>query len=293
MKILLLGKNGQLGWELNRTLRTFGDLIALDYPDIDFSNLGSIHNLITEIQPEVIFNATAFTAVDRAEDEPERAMNINAKAPGLLAEVAKERNAVLIHYSTDYVFDGTKKTPYIETDSTNPINLYGKSKLEGERYVSQVDGAFLTLRTSWVYSLRGENFVTKLLSWSRERSTLQIVSDQLGSPTWSRMLAEVSAQLLAIGKQDILGWTKERKGIYHLAGQGIVSRFRFAQAILDYDPHPEEHITREILPSKTIGFPTPAQRPLYTALNCELFENTFKLQLPPWEDSLQLAMDYR
>jgi len=291
MLILLLGKNGQLGWELNRTLRTVGDLIALGRPDIDFTNLGSIHSLIKKIQPNVIFNATAYTAVDHAESEPERALAINAKAPGLLAEAAKEINAVLIHYSTNYVFDGKKEIPYVETDSTNPINVYGKSKLEGEHLVTQVGAAYLILRTSWVYSLRGDSFVTKVLGWSRKNSSLRIVSDQVGSPTWARMLAQVSAQLLAIGKQDIFRWAKERKGVYHLAGEGITSRLQFAQAILDFDPHPEEQVAREILPSKTIEFPTPAQRPLFTALDCDKFATTFGLRLPPWEKALGLAMD--
>ena len=296
MRILLLGKNGQLGYELHRGLSTLGELIAVDYPEIDFTDPGSIHQTVLQFQPEVIFNATAYTEVDHAEKEPESARAINGEAPGLLAEAAKTLGAVLIHYSTDYVFDGKKGIAYVETDKTNPLNIYGESKLTGERNITQVDGSYLILRTSWVYSTansrnpRSKSFVTKVLNWSREHPILRIVTDQVGSPTWARMLAEASAQLLAMGKQNITEWIQDRKGIYHLAGDGCASRFQWAEAILHFDSHPEIQVTRELQPALTTEFPTEAIRPLFSALNCERFAATFGLRLPPWEEALQLAM---
>jgi dTDP-4-dehydrorhamnose reductase len=218
-------------------------------------------------------------------------MAINAAAPGVLAEEAAALGAALIHYSTDYVFDGLKGSAYIETDTPNPLNMYGKSKLAGEQAIRQAGGTFLILRTVWVYSLRRDSFVTKVLEWSRRQSTLRLVTDQVGNPTWARMLAEISAQLLAKGGKDPLSWLEERKGLYHLAGSGIASRLEWAQAILRCDPAREEQLTREIQPALTAEFPTPARRPLYSALNCDKFTDTFDLRLPDWEEALRLAME--
>jgi dTDP-4-dehydrorhamnose reductase len=210
MRILLLGKNGQLGWELHRTLQPLGKVFAVDYPEIDLTSPDSICKTVREYQPELIINAAAYTDVDRAESETEIAVAVNGRAPGLLAEQAQTICAGLIHFSTDYVFDGKKGSPYIETDTPNPINVYGRSKLEGEQSVSQVNGSYLILRTSWVYSLRRESFVTKVLRWSREKQTLRIVSDQIGSPTWARMLGEITAQMLAKAGGDVVysGWER-------------------------------------------------------------------------------------
>jgi len=296
MRILLLGKNGQLGWELHRCLSPLGELIAVDYPEINLTDLGNVHQTILQYKPDVIFNATAYTEVDHAENEPEIAGAINGTAPGLLAEAAKTLGAALIHYSTDYVFDGRKGSDYEETDTTNPLNTYGKSKLMGEHNITQVDGSYLIIRTSWIYSivnnhnLRSKSFVAKVLNWSREQPTLRIVTDQIGSPTWARLLAEASAQLLAMGKQNVLEWINDRKGIYHLAGEGRASRFEWAQAILRYDPLPENQVTRELQPALTVEFPNLAERPPYSALNCGLLASTFGLRLPPWENALRLAM---
>jgi dTDP-4-dehydrorhamnose reductase len=296
MRILLLGKNGQLGWELHRGLSTLGDLIAVDYPEIDLTDPGSVYKTILQLKPEAIFNATAYTEVDQAEDEPDVANVINGEAPGLLAEAAKILDAVLIHYSTDYVFDGSKGSAYVETDNANPLNAYGKSKLAGEFNIAQVDGSYLIIRTSWVYSTvskrdqPGKSFVSKVLSWSREHPTLRIVSDQVGNPTWARVLAEATTQLLAMGKDHFQEWIKERNGIYHLAGDGCASRLQWAQAILRFDPCKEKQVVRELQPALTSEFPTKAQRPLYSALNCEKFITTFGLRLPPWENALELAM---
>jgi len=291
MHILLLGKYGQLGWELQRTLAPLGDLIALDFPEIDLKQEENLSQLIHNIRPQVIFNATAYTAVDRAESEPEIAKAINAHAPRVMAEEAKKMGAVLIHYSTDYVFDGTQGSDYLETDTPNPLNIYGQSKLAGERAIQEVGGSYLILRTSWVYSVRRNSFVTKVLEWSRTQTSLRIVSDQVSNPTWCRMLAEVTAQLLAMAGRDVAGWLDERRGIYHLAGSGRASRFEWAQAILEMDPRREEQTVHEVQPALTSEFPTPAVRPLHSALNCDHFTDTFGLTLPDWREALKLALE--
>jgi len=291
MKILLLGKYGQLGWELQRSLSPVGSVTALDYPEIDLVQEDNMVKMVRAHHPEVIVNATAYTAVDKAESEPEIAMAINARAPGLLAEEAQRLGAVLIHYSTDYVFDGKKGSEYIENDLPNPLGVYGQSKLGGERSIQEVGGNALILRTSWVYSLRRDSFVTKVLQWSRQQPVLRLVSDQVSNPTWARMLAEVTALLLVKGGDGWLEWLSERRGLYHLAGSGYASRLGWAQAILRLDPKPAEQLAREIQPALTADFPTPAQRPLFSALNCDLFGSTFGLHLPPWEETLRLAME--
>ncbi|MFC2025785.1 dTDP-4-dehydrorhamnose reductase [Chloroflexota bacterium] len=290
MRILLLGNRGQLGWELNRTLLTLGDVATWDYPDIDLTQPENVTNIIADVRPEIIINATAYTAVDRAESEPEIADAINHRAPAIMAEQARDLGLVFIHYSTDYVFDGTKGSPYTEEDAPNPLNVYGHSKLAGEIAISQVGGAYLILRTSWVYSLRRDSFVTKVLRWSREHHTLRIVSDQVSNPTWARTLAEISAQLLSKGDQDLWGWITQSRGIYHLACDGYTSRLQWAEAIIRYDPRKQEQITQIVEPAKTTDFPTAAQRPRFSALDCSKFKNNFGLSLPGWELSLKLAM---
>jgi dTDP-4-dehydrorhamnose reductase len=291
MRILLFGKHGQLGWELRRSLMPLGEVAAWDYPEIDLKNGACLRQLIQTIHPDVIVNATAYTAVDRAETEQEIAMAINADAVAIMAQEACSIHAALIHYSTDYVFDGAKGSAYDETDAPNPSGVYGKSKLAGEEAITQTDAAYLILRTSWVYSLRRDSFVKKVLQWSRQQRTLRVVSDQVSNPTWARALAETSALLLARGGTTILSWLQERRGLYHLAGSGFASRMEWAQAILRLDPQPQEQVTTELLPALTADFPTPAQRPLYSALNCQRFQETFDLALPPWEQTLALAME--
>lgn len=292
MRIALLGKIGQLGWELQRTLHPLGPLLALDYPEIDLLSPDPLVARLLDFAPQIIINATAYTAVDQAESELERAMAINAHAPGLLAELAKDTGALLIHYSTDYVFDGSKGHPYVETDLPAPLNNYGKSKLEGENVIQQVGGLYLIFRTSWVYSLRRDSFVTKLLGWARQNTTLRVVEDQVSNPTWARMLAEATAQLLSatILSHNGLDWLAECTGLYHLAGSGYASRLEWAQAILELDPHPQEKQVRQLIPARSDEFPTPARRPLFSALNCQKFTQTFGLCLPDWRVALALAM---
>jgi dTDP-4-dehydrorhamnose reductase len=291
MRILLLGHTGQLGWELRRTLAPLGEVRALDYPDIDLTRPEGVRRMIKETQPELIVNATAYTAVDRAEQEPETALAINGVAPGVMAQEARRLGEALIHYSTDYVFDGRLGRPYVESDAPHPLGVYGESKLAGERAVQAAGGAYLILRTSWVYSTRRGNFVLSVLEWARRQPRLRIVTDQVGNPTWARMLAEASAQLVARGRQDVAAYFRERSGLYHLAGDGSASRLDWAKAALRCDPHPEEQLAREIQPAVTADFPTPAERPLFSALNCDKFAGTFGLRLPPWEAALRLALE--
>lgn len=290
MKILLFGRNGQLGWEAQHTLKPLGDIIACGRAELDLTNLEMLRRMIREIKPQVIVNAAAYTAVDRAESEPELARTINAKAPGVMAEEAQALDIPLIHISTDYVFDGEKGSPYIEEDKTNPLNMYGQSKLEGEQAIVQVGGAHVILRTSWVYSLRGDNFVTKIIAWSREQETLRVVSDQIGSPTWARMLAETISGMVDRSLPNLGEYFGERSGIYHLGGKGSVSRFDFAKAILRLDPRSKEQVTRRLEPALTADFPTPARRPLITSLDCSRFEQVFGTRLPGWEENLRLAL---
>jgi dTDP-4-dehydrorhamnose reductase len=291
VKILLLGNTGQLGWELNRTLLTLGELTALDYPQIDMADPGSIQTTLREQKPNLIINATAYTDVDKAESEPEKAMAINATGPGILAEEALKTGAALIHYSTDYVFDGSKGTAYTEEDQPNPINTYGLSKLRGEQAIQQAGGACLILRTAWVYSMRRPCFVTKVLEWARTRKVLRIVDDQISSPTWARMLAEATAQIIAQGRGESVDYIKEKTGLYHLAGGGSCSRYEWAKEILELDPKKEEQMVKELLPAKSSEFPTPARRPLFSALNCDHFNANFGLRLPPWGMALRMAME--
>ncbi|MCI0520167.1 MAG: dTDP-4-dehydrorhamnose reductase [Chloroflexi bacterium] len=290
MKILLLGKNGQLGWELQRALAPLGDVTALDFPEINVAEVETAIPAFIQASPQVVINATAYTAVDRAEQEADLAFAVNARAPGVLAEAARSLGAAFVHFSTDYVFDGGKGSPYVESDVPNPLGVYGRSKLAGEQAVAAAGGAYLTLRTSWVYSLRRESFATKVLGWARQQETLSVVDDQVGNPTWARMLAEVSALLLARAGADPAAWLGERRGLYHLAGDGYASRLAWAQALLRLDPRREEQVVRQLLPAKTADFPTSAQRPLFSALDCSRFNQVFGLRLPPWEAALEMAL---
>jgi dTDP-4-dehydrorhamnose reductase len=287
MRILLLAKNGQLGWELHRALLPLGEVKAVDFPQINLEKPDTYVNFIHEFRPDYIINPAAYTAVDLAETEQERTRNINAVAAGILAEEASRFNSILIHYSTDYVFDGKKGALYLEDDETNPLNTYGLSKLQGEQKIQSVGGVYFIFRTSWVYSLRmAGGFVSKVLEWSRQQPQLRMVTDQVGNPTWARMLAEITALLISRGKDYLC----KRAGLYHLAGGGFASRYEWAQAILNLDPHKQEQVATALLPALTADFPSPAERPLFSALDCSKFENTFNLKIPDWKTALELAM---
>jgi dTDP-4-dehydrorhamnose reductase len=291
MKILLFGKHGQLGWELNRTLQPLGEVEAYDYPEVDFSEPSSLEPLVRMIKPRIVINAIAYTDVDRAESEVDKARLINAEAPAVLAAACRDLGISFLHYSTDFVFDGRKETPYMEDDRPSPLNTYGQTKLEGERAVLGAGGANLVFRTAWVYSLRGNNFVTKVLRWARTQPELRVVNDQVGNPTWARALAEVSAQLVAKAGLAPLPWLSERSGLYHLAGRGIASRYEMAQVILQVAQAASPLAATKILPARTDDFPSNAVRPKYSALECSRFERVFSLRLPDWKVALRLALE--
>jgi dTDP-4-dehydrorhamnose reductase len=287
-KILLLGKNGQVGWELQRTLAPLGQVWALDYPEVDFAEGAALRKLVLGHQPQIVVNACAYTAVDKAETEPERAMLINGLAPGVLAEAAKQLGALLVHYSTDYVFDGTKRTPYVETDVTNPLSAYGRTKLAGDQAIQQVGCNHLIFRLCWVYGARGQNFMLTMTRLARERETLRVVADQIGSPTWSRMIAETTS--LALKQVLSLGEARESSGVYHLRAGGETNWHEFASRIIELMPSAERKC-KAVEAITTADYPTPAQRPAYSVMSCEKLRRTFGLVLPDWEQSLRLVLD--
>ena len=291
MKILLIGSSGQVGWELKRTLATLGEIFAPDEHELDLAATQRTREVVREFRPNVIVNAAAYNDVEKAETDTDLVMTINGVTPGVLAEEAHELGAVLIHYSTDYVFDGGKGAPYTEQDIPNPINVYGHSKLAGDRAIRDVGGSYLILRTSWVYSMRSRrNFMAKVLHWAREQRTVRVVDDQVSSPTWCRLIAESTAQILSQGIHDLMGFFESRTGLYHIACAGFCSRYQWAQVILEEDPHHEEQIALEVLPAKTKEFPSLAKRPKFSALNCDLLSDHFGIRLPEWKHGLRLAL---
>jgi dTDP-4-dehydrorhamnose reductase len=289
-RILLLGHTGQLGWELHRCLLPLGEVHAEAGPKIDLAQPETLRPLIRGVQPALIVNAAAYTAVDRAEGEPELARRVNAVAPGVIAEEAERVQAALIHFSTDYVFDGTATQPYTEDDTPAPANVYGQTKLEGEKAIQSVAGSYLILRTSWLYGFRRRSFPVQVLEWARSQRVMRVVSDQIGSPTWCRMLAQVTALALAPGIESIGPWIRERAGVYHLAGSGQASRLEWARAILELDPRCDEQVTVSVEPAATSDFDNEAKRPAFSALDCARFRDVFGLKLPDWREALQLAM---
>ncbi|GAX44190.1 dTDP-6-deoxy-L-mannose-dehydrogenase [Tolypothrix sp. NIES-4075] len=295
-RILLTGSTGQVGWELQRTLMTLGEVITAGRESssglhMDLSNPDTIRYVIREVQPDLIVNPAAYTAVDKAETEPELAMAVNGTAPGVIAEEAKLLGAGVIHYSTDYVFNGNQPTPYTEENEPDPENIYGKTKLAGEKAIQAVDVPHLILRTSWVYGLRGKNFLLTMLKLAREREELKVVNDQVGAPTWSRMIAESTAQILSQSTQDLIGFLSSNSGIYHLTATGQTSWYGFAKAIFEYDPNPSEQKLKNLLAIPSEQYPTPAKRPAYSSLDTQKISHTFGLTLPSWQRNLELVLD--
>jgi dTDP-4-dehydrorhamnose reductase len=274
--ILVTGSTGQLGFELARLLPRCGDVIAADRARLDLANPDAVVAAVRGAKPDLIVNAGAYTGVDLAEKEPQEAAAINARAPGILAEEAKRIGAVLIHYSTDYVFDGTRTTPYPETAPTAPLNVYGATKLDGERAIAAVGGGALIFRTSWVYGMRGKNFLLTIRRLAAERDELRIVSDQIGVPNWCRSLAEATARLVN-GRPSALA---DRAGVYHLSATDEASWYDFARAIVG------NVATPRIVPIATVDYPLPARRPAYGVLDTALFRATFGFALSDWRDAL-------
>jgi dTDP-4-dehydrorhamnose reductase len=296
-RILLLGRNGQVGTELVNHLPCLGDLVALGRSELDLSNPGEVRRIIREVRPFIIVNAAAYTAVDQAEKEQQLARTINADAPELMAKEAKNIGALFVHYSTDYVFDGSNNSPYDEDDAPNPINVYGKTKLAGEQAIRQVKHPYLLFRTAWVYGTIGRNFLLTILRLATEREHLRIVNDQLGTPTCSRQIAWGTTQVLR--KLIERGIDSGQAGIYHMTASGETSWYHFAEAILEQASgdvsnlgwflratggHPL--ITRLISPISTLEYPTPAKRPSYSVLSNVRLMRDFGLQLPDWRSQL-------
>ncbi len=293
-RILLTGKNGQIGWELQRTLATLGEVVAVDRNDMDLTNPDALRKVIRETKPAMIVNAAAYTAVDEAESKPDLAMAVNGTAPGILAEEAKGLGATVVHYSTDYVFDGEKETPYTEEDVPNPLSVYGRSKFAGEQAIQADDTPHLIFRTSWVYGVRRKNFLLTVLRLAREKEDLRIVDDQIGAPTWCRAIAEVTAQILAqLGQTE--GF-RDRGGTYHLTAAGQTSWHGFAEAIVQAAG---EHLSSErsallateILPICTSEFPLPAKRLAYSLLSNVKIESTFGVAMSNWSEMLRLCVE--
>ncbi|HEX5398423.1 MAG TPA: dTDP-4-dehydrorhamnose reductase [Verrucomicrobiae bacterium] len=288
MKILLLGRNGQVGWELCRTLAPLAEVTAMDYPEINFTDVAALRQLVAATKANMVVNAAAYTAVDKAEKEPELCRQINAVAPGVLAEEAKKIGALMVHYSTDYIFDGTKTSPYVETDAPNPLGTYGRSKLEGDQAVKASGANHLIFRLCWVYGARGQNFLLTMQRLARERETLRVVGDQFGCPTWSRMIAQTTTLAL---KQAVNGSDQPAfNGEYHLAAGGQTSWHGFASRIIELMPEAERKC-RTVERITTADYPLPAKRPAYSMLNCGKLQKTFGLRLPDWEFSLRQVLD--
>lgn len=296
MKILVTGREGQVAWELRRTLACLGEVVALELDStplsLDLADADSIRAVVQAVKPDLIVNAAAYTAVDKAEQDQALAYAVNASALGFLAEEARKLGAGIIHYSTDYVFPGDASAPYLETDPTGPQGVYGSSKLAGEEAVIASGIPHYILRTAWVYGNRGGNFLLTMLRLMRERESLRIVNDQVGSPTWSRMIAEATALIIAQSLEHGRFAPGDRSGVYHLTCGGQTSWFEFASAIreagLGSGLLPENCANLEPIPSS--AYPTPAKRPAYSVLNNGKLAEAFGLKLPDWREALALCV---
>jgi len=301
-KILLTGKSGQVGFELAKLLPALGEVIAPDRREMDLQSPDSTRRMIRDVRPEVIVNAAAYTDVSKAEIEKDTARAINADAPQIMAEEGKKIGSVLLHFSTDYVFDGTKTCPYDEEDKPNPINVYGETKLAGEHAVRHTGVPYLIFRTAWVYGMKGRNFLTTVLQSATEREELAVVRDQIGAPTWSRGIAVATKNILVqIGECGQNSLSK-LNGVYHLTSAGQTNRFDFANAILEeasrttvdvqritLATQSRPIIARRIIPVTTEHYPSPARRPAYSVLSNKKLQRVFGITLPDWRIQLQMA----
>jgi dTDP-4-dehydrorhamnose reductase len=290
-RILVFGRIGQVGWELRHKLACQGQVIVVDYPEIDFLKPESIRQVVRAAEPAVIVNAAAYTAVDKAEADAERAGAINGQAPGVLAEEARRLGILLVHYSTDYVFDGAKLEPYVETDIPNPQNVYGKTKLAGDIAVQSSGCDYLILRTSWVYGARGSNFLLTMLRLAGERPELRIVDDQIGAPTTSECIAQATASVLAQLLSPSGGGLQGRTGIYNLSCSGETSWYGFARKLLEKSAARSGTPIPNLVPIPTTEYPQAAKRPASSRLSGQRLENTFGVRLPDWEDALDLVLE--
>jgi dTDP-4-dehydrorhamnose reductase len=289
MKILLLGKNGQVGWELQRSLAPLGEVLALDRNSTshcgDLANLEGLAETVRVFRPQVVVNAAAYTAVDKAESDQTTAHVVNAMAPEVLSRACAAIDALLVHYSTDYVFDGSGQTPWIETDATGPLNLYGRSKLAGEQGIAKQGARHVIFRTSWVYGTEGGNFAKTMLRLAQEREKMAVINDQFGAPTGAALLADITA--LSLQQSQALS------GIYHLAAAGETTWHAYAEYVLQtakqFKPDIEYKV-KEVTAVPTSEFPTPAQRPLNSRLNCSKLQQALQCQLPDWQKGVDTML---
>ena len=291
MKILLLGKNGQVGWELQRALNPLGEVIALDRAGQkglcgDISDLVGLRNTIEQIRPDILINAAGYTAVDQAQSEPEMAALLNHHAPALMAELMKAQGGCLVHYSTDYVFDGSGNQLWKETDSTGPLNVYGATKLAGEQAIQASGCQHLIFRTSWVYASRGNNFAKTMLRLARERETLNMINDQIGAPTGAELIADVTAHALRKWQDQ-----PATAGLYHLAAQGETSWYKYARYVFRWAQNEGLPLAiQSVNPIPSEDYPVPAIRPKNSRLDCQKLETTFDLQLPDWKQGVERVL---
>ncbi len=300
-RILITGATGQIGWQLQRTLAPLGDVTACTRTQLDFTKPESAAQFLRDSKPDIVVNAAAYTAVDRAESEPDLAHTVNAETPARIAGELARTRGLLIQYSTDYVFDGRKPGPYDETDSTGPLNVYGQTKLAAEQAITASGCPHLILRTTWVYDIRGKNFLRTVLRLAREKEELTMVADQHGAPTWARSIAETTAQIVArcIQRRDPDGWGYN--GLFHLTAAGETTWAGFSEQILvEYEALAEwpadtgewgsPLTAKRVVPVTTAQFPAPARRPGNSVLSNAKLEATFGLRLPDWRDLLRLAL---
>lgn len=285
-KILIFGRAGQVAWELRKKLAGLGQVISVGTPEVDFSRPESIRAAVRAAEPAVIVNAAAYTAVDNAETTPELAWAINAVGPGVIAEEARRLGSLLVHYSTDYVYDGSKPGPWVETDAPNPLNVYGRTKLAGDQAIEAVGGHYLILRTSWVYGARGSNFLLTMLRLAKERPELRIVDDQTGSPTSSDCIAQATAQILAQVLAPEGDGLAGRSGAYHMTNSGTTTWFGFATEFLS-----KQAGCPRLIPISSSEYPLPARRPVNSVLSCEKLAETFGVRMPAWETALEQVLE--
>ncbi len=288
MKLLLLGKGGQVGWELQRSLAPLGELIALDFDstdfNADFSRPEQLAETVLKVRPDVVVNAAAHTAVDKAESEPELARKLNATSPGVVAEAAQQIGALMVHYSTDYVFDGSGSKPWKEDDATGPLSVYGQTKLEGEQLVAKHCAKHLIFRTSWVYAARGGNFAKTMLRLAKERDKLTVIDDQFGAPTGAELLADITAHTIRATLQD-----PSKSGLYHAVAGGITTWHGYARFVIEQAKAAGVELKASpeaVEPVPTTAFPTPAKRPHNSRLDTSKLQSTFGLVLPDWQSGV-------
>lgn len=288
MKLLLLGKGGQVGWELQRSLAPLGELVALDFDstdfNADFSRPEQLAETVLKVRPDVIVNAAAHTAVDKAESEPEFARKLNATSPGVVAEAAQQIGALMVHYSTDYVFDGSGSKPWKEDDATGPLSVYGSTKLEGEQLVARHCAKHLIFRTSWVYAARGGNFAKTMLRIAKERDKLTVIDDQFGAPTGAELLADITAHAIRATLQD-----PSKAGLYHAVAGGVTTWHGYARFVIEQAKAAGVELKAgpdAVEPVPTTAFPTPAKRPHNSRLDTSRLQSTFGLVLPEWQSGV-------